>query len=432
MKRVASLDSKKSGFTLLELLIVLAILIVIIGILGTTVWNSYKRALIRAAEVKIKTLTQAVEEFKMDQHEYPTLVEGLYILANVDNPDAAAAMQQMQMQQQTMGMTGQNNMNGQMNTGMMNDPMMGGQAGMMNDPMMGGNMNMNDPSMMGGQTGMMNDPMMGGNMNMNDPTMGGNMNMNDPMMGGNMNMNDPSMMGGQAGMMNDPMMNGQAGMMNDPNMMNGGMGQMNGQMNMTGMQTGAMQQNATVNPMKPKRKIPEPYIKETDLEDPWNNPFKYEWPTTKGDGKKPAIWSTGPDGEDNNGDGDDIINWDATDMSGQMNAQQNAQAAGLQNGMTQQNGMPGMNTGMPGMDPSMTGGMPGMDPNMTGGMPGMNTGMPGMDPNMTGGMQGMDPNMTGGMPGMNTGMPGMDPNMTGGMPGAAGGMPQGGQQQPMF
>ncbi|MBQ8363250.1 MAG: type II secretion system protein GspG [Thermoguttaceae bacterium] len=354
MKRVASLDSKKSGFTLLELLIVLAILIVIIGILGTTVWNSYKRALIRAAEVKIKTLTQAVEEFKMDQRgEYPTLVEGLYILANVDNPDAAAAMQQAQMQQQTMGMAGQNmnNMNGQMNTGMMNDPtMMGGQAGMMNDP---------------------------------------------------------TMMGGQAGMMNDPtMMGGQTGMMNDPNMMNGGMGQMNGQMNMTGMQNGAMQQNATVNPMKPKRKIPEPYIKETDLEDPWNNPFKYEWPTTKGDGKKPAIWSMGPDGEDNNGDGDDIINWDATDMSGQMNAQRNAQAAGLQNGMMQQNGM--MNNGMMQQNGMMQGGM-----DMTGGMQG------GMD--MTGGMQGgMD--MTGGMQG------GMD--MTGGM--QQGGMPQGGQQQPMF
>ncbi len=369
MKRVASLDSKKSGFTLLELLIVLAILIVIIGILGTTVWNSYKRALIRAAEVKIKTLTQAVEEFKMDQHEYPTLVEGLYILANVDNPDAAAAMQQAQMQQQTMGMAGQNmnNMNGQMNTGMMNDPMMGGQAGMMNDP-----------TMMGGQAGMMNDPMMNGQAGM----------MNDPMMNG------------QAGMMNDPMMNGQTGMMNDP-MMNGQMntGMMNGQMNnMTGMQ-----QNATVNPMKPKRKIPEPYIKETDLEDPWNNPFKYEWPTTKGDGKKPAIWSMGPDGEDNNGDGDDIINWDATDMSGQMNAQQNAQAAGLQNGMMN-NGM--MNNGM--MNNGMTpqGGM-----DMTGGMGGMQGGM----------------DMTGGMGGMQGGM-----DMTGGMGGMQQGMPQGGQQQPMF
>ena len=345
MKRVASLDSKKSGFTLLELLIVLAILIVIIGILGTTVWNSYKRALIRAAEVKIKTLTQAVEEFKLDQRTYPTLVEGLYILANVDNPDAAAAMQQAQMQQQTMGMAGQNmnNMNGQMNTGRMNDPMMNGQmnTGMMNDPTMGG------------QAGMMNDPTMGG----------------------------------QAGMMNDPMMNGQmnTGMMNDP-MMNGGMGQMNGQMNMTGMQNGAMQQNATVNTMKPKRKIPEPYVKETDLEDPWNNPFKYEWPTTKGDGKKPAIWSMGPDGEDNNGDGDDIINWDATDMSGQMNAQRNAQAAGVQNGMMN-NGM--MNNGMNNMG--------GMD--MTGGMGGMQGGM-----DTTGGMGGMQ----------------------------QGGMPQGGQQQPMF
>ena len=320
MKRVASLDSKKSGFTLLELLIVLAILIVIIGILGTTVWNSYKRALIRAAEVKIKTLTQAVEEFKLDQRTYPTLVEGLYILANVDNPDAAAAMQQAQMQQQTMGMAGQNmnNMNGQMNTGMMNDPMMNGQM----------------------NTGMMNDPMM-----------------------------------------------------------NGGMGQMNGQMNMTGMQNGAMQQNATVNTMKPKRKIPEPYVKETDLEDPWNNPFKYEWPTTKGDGKKPAIWSMGPDGEDNNGDGDDIINWDATDMSGQMNAQRNAQAAGVQNGMMN-NGM--MNNGMNNMG--------GMD--MTGGMGGMQGGM----------------DMTGGMGGMQGGM-----DTTGGMGGMQqGGMPQGGQQQPMF
>ncbi|MBQ2849126.1 MAG: prepilin-type N-terminal cleavage/methylation domain-containing protein, partial [Thermoguttaceae bacterium] len=116
MKRVASLDSKKSGFTLLELLIVLAILIVIIGILGTTVWNSYKRALVRAATVQVtNTLTTAVEEFKMEFREYPSMTEGLYVLAGMDNPDAPAAAQQMQMQQQ-MGMTGQNgmNMNGQM------------------------------------------------------------------------------------------------------------------------------------------------------------------------------------------------------------------------------------------------------------------------------------------------------------------------------
>ena len=48
MKRLAVKRSNTKGFTLLELLIVLAILIVIIGILGTTVWSSYKRALVRA------------------------------------------------------------------------------------------------------------------------------------------------------------------------------------------------------------------------------------------------------------------------------------------------------------------------------------------------------------------------------------------------
>ena len=139
MKRVASLDSKKSGFTLLELLIVLAILIVIIGILGTTVWNSYKRALIRAATVKVtSTLATAVEEFRMEKGSYPTMAEGLYVLAGMDNPDAPVAAQQMQMQQQATGMAGQTgmNMNGQMGGMNMNDPMgMGGMNGGMNGGM---------------------------------------------------------------------------------------------------------------------------------------------------------------------------------------------------------------------------------------------------------------------------------------------------------
>ena len=293
MKRVASLDSKKSGFTLLELLIVLAILIVIIGILGTTVWNSYKRALIRAATVQVtNTLVSAVDQFNMEQGSYPTMVEGLYILANMDNPDAASAMQ-MQMQQQATGMAGQTGMNN----------MTGMNAGMPG---------MTDPNMM--NTGMV-DPMTG-----------------MPQTG----MQQPGMVDPMTGM-------SQTGMQ---------------QLGATGMQ-----QTTTVNSAKPIRKIPEPYVNEKDLIDPWNNPIKYEWPTTKGSGKKPAIWSMGPDGEDNQGGGDDIISWDPQDMSGQMRAANNAQAAGFQNGVN-----PNMTTGMPGMNT--------MDPSMTGGMPGMNTGVP--------------------------------------------------------
>ena len=388
MKRVASLDSRKSGFTLLELLIVLAILIVIIGILGTTVWNSYKRALVRAATVQVtNTLATAVEEFKMEFRNYPTMAEGLYILAGLDNPDAPAAMQQMQMQQQNMGAVGQNgaNMNGGMN--------MTGMNGM--DAGMNGGMNMT------GMNGM-------------DAGMTGGMNMNG--------MNGMDATGG----------------------MNGGMNMtgVNGAMNMNGTQQGAVA-------MRPKRKITEPFVQEKDLIDPWNNPIKYEWPTTKGDGKKPAIWSMGPDGEDNQGEGDDIISWDPEDMSGQMRAANQAQAAGFQqNGQLQNGGMNGMNgmNGMTGMTGGMdrTGGMNGMNGmtggmDMTGGMNGMNGMTGGMD--MTGGMNGMN-GMTGGMNGMNgmtggmdmtggmNGMNGMTGGMNGMTPGAATGAQ--GQQQPAF
>ena len=91
MKSLARTPSQKSGFTLLELLIVLAILIVIIGILGTTVWSSYKKALVRAATVQVTTtLTNACEDFRLDFKRYPTNEEGLYILADMDNPNAPA------------------------------------------------------------------------------------------------------------------------------------------------------------------------------------------------------------------------------------------------------------------------------------------------------------------------------------------------------
>ena len=43
----------------------------------------------------------------------------------------------------------------------------------------------------------------------------------------------------------------------------------------------------------------------------WGNPLNYEYPSTKGQTTvdKPAIWSVGPDGKDDNGSNDDINNW---------------------------------------------------------------------------------------------------------------------------
>ena len=127
MKRVAGSSVKNNGFTLLELLIVLAILIVIIGILGTTIWGSYKRALMRAATIQITdTLESAVAQFKMEFGRYPEQREGLYILADMDNPDPNAGVTQNMGVNQTGGMG--------MNPGGMNNNMGGG----MNNNMGGG------------------------------------------------------------------------------------------------------------------------------------------------------------------------------------------------------------------------------------------------------------------------------------------------------
>ena len=44
--------------------------------------------------------------------------------------------------------------------------------------------------------------------------------------------------------------------------------------------------------------------------DAWDQPLHYEYPNTKApDSDKPAIWSTGPNRQNENGEGDDINNW---------------------------------------------------------------------------------------------------------------------------
>ena len=122
MKRVNRISAKSPGFTLLELLIVLAILIVIIGMLGTTVWSQYRRALVRSATIQVTDkLHNAVAEFHIEFGRYPTQAEGLYILAGLDNPNAPSMSNQVQ-QQTGAGANPQNtNMMNPGGTGMQGD-----------------------------------------------------------------------------------------------------------------------------------------------------------------------------------------------------------------------------------------------------------------------------------------------------------------------
>ncbi len=44
--------------------------------------------------------------------------------------------------------------------------------------------------------------------------------------------------------------------------------------------------------------------------DAWGEPLHYEYPNSKAESTKPAIWSSGPNKEDENGSGDDVVNWE--------------------------------------------------------------------------------------------------------------------------
>ena len=297
MKRVAGISLKRAGFTLLELLIVMAILIVVIGLLGTTVWSNYRKALIRTATVQIESkFNDALEMFFMDFGRYPTQEEGLYILANLSNPNPQPSSNVLVNANANNGMQGMN-----------------GATGMNNMQGMNGATGMNDMQGMtgaGDMTGMNNMQGMTGGFGANDMTGMNNM---------------QGMTGGM------PNMTGANGM--TPNMTG-----------TNGVQQPQQQQVQRVH-------ITEPYVAEQDLKDPWKQPYRYEWPTTKGDGKKPAVWSCGPDKEDNNGDpeSDDIIGWDPNDNTGMLRAQQQQQQNQIQqNGLTN-GGLNDINGGMTNM-----------------------------------------------------------------------------------
>jgi general secretion pathway protein G len=43
--------------------------------------------------------------------------------------------------------------------------------------------------------------------------------------------------------------------------------------------------------------------------DAWGEQLYYEFPTSKGKGDKPAVWSAGPNGQNEDGGGDDLNSW---------------------------------------------------------------------------------------------------------------------------
>lgn len=72
--------SRVSGFTLLELLVVLGIIAMLAGIVGPQVMKHMGASKTKAAKVQIEDLSSALDMYKLDEGRYPTQQQGLEAL----------------------------------------------------------------------------------------------------------------------------------------------------------------------------------------------------------------------------------------------------------------------------------------------------------------------------------------------------------------
>ena len=78
--RAFCLRTREAGYTLLELLIVLAILGLIVSLVAPKVIGYFERSKTKAAEIQIATLMGTLELYRLDTGHYPSSSEGLSAL----------------------------------------------------------------------------------------------------------------------------------------------------------------------------------------------------------------------------------------------------------------------------------------------------------------------------------------------------------------
>ena len=82
-------DHGEAGFTLVEMLVVIAIIGLVVGLVGPRVLNYLSESKVKAAKIQIESFSAALDLYYLDNGAYPDANEGLTAL--VERPPSAHA-----------------------------------------------------------------------------------------------------------------------------------------------------------------------------------------------------------------------------------------------------------------------------------------------------------------------------------------------------
>ena len=78
--RMTRVRARERGMTLIEILVVLTLIGVVLGIVGSNYLGKSEQAKAKAAKIEIEQISQSLDLFKLELGRYPTTQEGLQAL----------------------------------------------------------------------------------------------------------------------------------------------------------------------------------------------------------------------------------------------------------------------------------------------------------------------------------------------------------------